>query len=92
MDREIYLLKHDMVAGAVQQLLSEIKEAMEKSTGDFTLDFQEVLMIDSKGLGLIITLNKILLGKKRKFILINLNDELKELLALTRLNMHLEIR
>lgn len=56
------------------------------------LNFKDVQMVASAGLGLIVSLNKLAKANKGGLVLFNLNDFLSQLLRTTRLNGGLAIK
>jgi anti-anti-sigma factor len=76
-------------ANAVQGDLAQVARA---SGWKVVLDLQDVQLIASAGLGLLVSLNKQARSNKGQVVLCGLNDHLRQLLKSTRLDAGLTIK
>lgn len=75
-------------AGVVER---ELVALMQQPGCRLALDLASVQMIASVGLGLLVSLNRFVKGKKGKMALFNLNDNIRNVLKMTRLDSGLTI-
>lgn len=75
-------------AGVVER---ELVALMQQPGCKLALDMASVQMIASVGLGLLVSLNRFVKGKKGKMALFNLNDNIRSVLKMTRLDSGLTI-
>lgn len=87
----VFHLREDLVANSMDGVLDAFKAAIHDGDGDFVLDFKDVEMMDSRGMGGLITLNKLLQTQGRGLFVKNAAVEIVELLKATRLDHHLTI-
>lgn len=71
---------------------ADIVAAAPASGWKLAIDFKDVQMVASAGLGLIVSLNKLAKSNKGGLVLYNLNSFLAQLLRTTRLNGGLSIK
>lgn len=75
-------------AGVIEQ---ELHGLLAQSGCKLALDMASVQVIASVGLGLLVSLNRYIKGKKGKMVLFNLNDNIRSVLKMTRLDSGLAI-
>jgi anti-sigma B factor antagonist len=74
-----------------QELMDLILGALERGEQRFRLDFSRTGFVDSAGLGVLVSLHKRVGDRGGSLALTGLNDEFRNLLALTRLDTLLRI-
>ncbi len=72
-------------------LQKELTDVASKYRWHIVVNFQDVQLLASVGLGLLITLHKLAKANKGKFVLFGLNDNLRGLLKMTKLDSGLSI-
>ena len=63
-----------------------VRELLTQDATEFIVDFAEAGYIDSRGLGALVAVAKQIRGRGASMRLMNLNSELRQLFALTRLD------
>lgn len=91
MQDAVYAPRRDLVVATVQEAKERIKELVAESDGDFTLDFDGVEMIDSKGLGLLIATCNSLAAKGRRLRIVRACPDIIELFQTMRLDRHFSV-
>jgi Anti-anti-sigma regulatory factor (antagonist of anti-sigma factor) len=91
MQDAVYSPRKDLVVATVQEAKERIKSLVADSEGDFTLDFEGVEMIDSKGLGLVIATCNSLASAGRKLRVVRASPEIAELFRTMRLDRHFSV-
>jgi len=84
----IYAPHGDLVVATVLKAKEDIKALIADSDGDFTIDFVDVEMIDSKGLGLLIATCNSLSAEGRRLRITHANADIVELFQTMRLDKH----
>jgi anti-anti-sigma factor len=87
-ENPVYSPGRDIVVSTVDEMKAEIKKLLAASTGDLTIDFSGVEMIDSKGLGLLIASFNSLEAAGRKLRIKGAIPDIVELLRVMRLDRH----
>jgi anti-anti-sigma factor len=87
----VYAPHRDLVVATVHEAKDRIKALVAESEGDFTIDFDGVEMIDSKGLGLLIATCNTLSAKERRLRIINACPDIVELFQTMRLDKHFSV-
>jgi anti-anti-sigma factor len=90
-ENPVYSPGRDIVVSTVDGMKAEIKTLLAASTGDLTIDFSGVEMIDSKGLGLLIASFNSLEAAGRKLRIKGAIPDIVELLRVMRLDRHFVI-
>lgn len=75
-----------LIVGNRQALKDRILEELDGGARKFLIDFEETAYIDSSGLGVLVTLSKKIREKGGELRLANLNEDLRALFELTRLD------
>jgi anti-sigma B factor antagonist len=75
-----------LIAGNRQQLRDAITLEIDRGARSFVIDFLDTGYIDSAGLGALVSLSKRIREADGSLRLINLNDDLRTLFELTRLD------
>lgn len=75
-------------AGVIEQ---ELHGLLAQTGCKLALDLASVQIIASVGLGLLVSLNRYVKGKKGKMVLFNLSDNIRGVLKMTRLDTGLNI-
>lgn len=75
-----------LVVSNRQELKQEVLEALEAGGRKFLIDFQKTGYIDSSGLGILVRLSKRIREEGGELRLANLNEDLRSLFELTRLD------
>lgn len=81
------------VGGAnVADLRQELLSGVEKTTGDFTLDVQGLIVTDRCVLGTVLEAHRRAERQERKLLLVNVSAELGRMLRRTRLDRILHVQ
>jgi anti-sigma B factor antagonist len=72
-------------AGVAQSFKSKMNELVEEGHADIVIDLSRVTLIDSSGLGVLVSILK-KIGEKGEIRLCGLRDNIKSLFQLTRLD------
>ena len=71
----------------INQILERLRELIEdQPTPRLLLDFHNVEHLSSAALGVLITLNKEILGRQGRLVLANIHPQIYEVFKITRLN------
>ncbi len=84
-DGQKVYLKGEVDVGNCATFKSELNKVVEKTMVDLVLDFEELMYIDSAGLGILVGVFKRLQEKNLSFEIINANDFIKKLFRITKL-------
>ncbi|MCK5347495.1 MAG: STAS domain-containing protein [Candidatus Heimdallarchaeota archaeon] len=82
----------DLVSHAVEDLRETLKKLLSDSTSEIVLDFQSIDMIDSMGIGLLVSTHNTLTARNSRLIICNLSSDLLELFSVMRLNEFFTIK
>ena len=77
--------------GKRQELKQRVLDELEKGERKFLIDFSQTGYIDSSGLGVLVSLSKKIREQGGELRLANLNDDLKTLFELTKLDTLFQI-
>jgi anti-sigma B factor antagonist len=80
-----------LIVGNRQELKQKILEELEHGARKFLVDFSDTGYIDSSGLGVLVSLSKKIRENSGELRLANLNDDLKTLFELTKLDTLFQI-
>jgi anti-sigma B factor antagonist len=80
----------ELMINQIGERLSELAEA--ESAPKMLLDFGNVEHLSSAALGMLITLNKQLVGQQGQLVLANIHPQIYEVFKITRLNKLFDIR
>ncbi len=80
-----------LIVGNRQELKQKILDELEKGERKFLVDFTQTGYIDSSGLGVLVSLSKKIREQGGELRLANLNDDLKTLFELTKLDTLFQI-
>ena len=75
-----------LIVGNRQELKDDVIELLEAGSRQFLLDFEDTAYIDSSGLGVLVSLSKKIREKGGELRLANLNEDLRTLFELTKLD------
>jgi anti-sigma B factor antagonist len=75
----------------INELKSTMKAILDRDITNLIIDCTGVKAIDSRGLGFLITIQKVIRSREGRMVLVNLSAHFAALLELTRLNRILEI-
>jgi len=81
----------DLVAPTIESFRKEVRSLLRKNPRSLVLDLTRVRMVDSVGLGVLITAHNALRKKGVKLSVINVSREIRDLFAAMRLDEHFEI-
>ena len=90
-DTVVIGVEGQLVAGNRQQLKQRVAEELEHGARKFLIDFADTGYIDSAGLGVLVSLSKKIREEQGELRLANLNEDLKTLFELTRLDTLFEL-
>jgi anti-sigma B factor antagonist len=85
-DTVVIGIEGQLVAGNRQQLREAVTSEIERSAKAFVIDFVDTGYVDSAGLGVLVSLSKKIREADASLRLVNLNDDLRTLFELTRLD------
>jgi anti-sigma B factor antagonist len=80
-----------LIVGNRQELKQKVLDELEKGERKFLVDFSLTGYIDSSGLGVLVSLSKKIREQGGELRLANLNDDLKTLFELTKLDTLFQI-
>ncbi len=75
-----------LIVGNRQELKQKVLEELEKGERKFVVDFEKTGYIDSSGLGVLVSLSKKIREQGGELRLANLNEDLRTLFELTKLD------
>jgi anti-sigma B factor antagonist len=80
-----------LIVGNRQELKQKVLDVLEKGEHKFLIDFSQTGYIDSSGLGVLVSLSKKIREQGGELRLADLNDDLKTLFELTKLDTLFQI-
>lgn len=83
-----YSPRRDIVVATVETIKTELKRRIAETGGEFVLDLGGVEMVDSKGIGLLISTFTTLSEKQRGFRLVGTPPDILQLFRSMRMNQH----
>jgi len=92
--KEIVKIKftENLVSVVVEDLRSTLKKILSENVSTITMDFQSIDIIDSMGIGLLVSTHNTLASRESELIITNLSSDLLELFTVMRLNEFFTIR
>lgn len=87
----VYKPHRDIVASISAELREEIKVLIEEGITDLTLDMENVSMVDSIGMGLLIAVHNSLHKKNGQLTVRNAPDDIRSLMRTMRLDKHFTV-
>lgn len=81
----------DLVAPTIEAFKKEVRSLLRKNPRSLILDLARVRMVDSVGLGVLITAHNALRKKGVKLSVINVSGEVRDLFSAMRLDEHFDI-
>jgi len=81
-----------LIVGNRQELKQKVLDELERGEKKFLIDFAQTGYIDSSGLGVLVSLSKKIREQGGELRLANLNDELRTLFKLTKLDLLFQLR
>jgi anti-sigma B factor antagonist len=85
-DAVIIGIEGQLVAGNRQQLREAVLNEIEEGARSIVIDFVDTGYVDSAGLGVLVSLSKKIREANASLRLVNLNEDLRTLFELTRLD------
>jgi anti-sigma B factor antagonist len=79
-------VKGQLIVGNRQELKQRVLDELEGGARKFLIDFADTAYIDSSGLGVLVSLSKKIREQGGDLRLANLNDDLRTLFELTKLD------
>ncbi len=80
-----------LIVGNRQELKEDVLKLLESGARKFLIDFRDTAYIDSSGLGVLVSLSKKIREKGGEMRLSNLNEDLRTLFELTKLDTLFDI-
>lgn len=80
-----------LIVGNRQELKQLVLEELERGEKTFVVDFAETVYIDSSGLGVLVSLSKKIREQGGDLVLAGLNEDLRTLFELTKLDTRFTI-
>ena len=90
-NRTVVIPEGDIVASTVEGLRTALKETLGQGVSEVTLDLSHVSVIDSIGLGLVISVHNSLAKKGGKLSVTHVAKEVLELFKSMRLDRHFSV-
>jgi len=87
-EKGIWTPRFDIVAARALEAKDELRSRVASTSGEFTIDLSEVRIIDSRGLGILISVLKSLEAAGRSLRLRGANEDLIDVFRLIRLDRH----
>lgn len=81
----------DVVAACIPELRSTLRETLAKGARQMTIDFTRVEMVDSTGIGLLISAHNSMSKSGGKLAVINASGEILELFHSMRIHQHFPV-
>jgi anti-sigma B factor antagonist len=85
-DRVVISVEGQLIAGNRQQLKEAVLPEIDRGARHFVIDFADTGYIDSAGLGVLVSLSKRIRESNGTLRLANLNEDLRTLFELTKLD------
>ncbi|HKK50456.1 MAG TPA: STAS domain-containing protein [Myxococcota bacterium] len=85
-DVTVVEVEGQLIVGNRQELKQKVLEDLENGARKFVIDFSETGYIDSSGLGVLVSLSKKIREKGGELRLSSLNEDLRTLFELTKLD------
>jgi anti-sigma B factor antagonist len=82
----VVAVEGQLIVGNRQELKQKILDELDRGARKFLVDFAQTGYIDSSGLGVLVSLSKRIRERNGELRLANLNDDLKTLFELTKLD------
>ena len=82
----------DIVASSTPPLRGAMRDLVRSGVGDLTIDLERTEMIDSTGLGLLISAFNSLQASGGRFQVINASEEILDLFRTMRMHQHFSIK
>lgn len=82
----------DVVASSADELRTELKKLVGDGTSEVTLDMTGVGVVDSIGLGLLISTHNSLAKAGGNLCVVNASQDIQELFRIMRLDRHFTVR
>ena len=76
----------NLVSDTVEDLRGTLKKLLSEQLNRITLNFQSIEMIDSMGIGLLVSTHNTLTARGGDLVIVNLSPDLLELFTVMRLN------
>ena len=92
-ERDVLVVDVDgqLIVGNRQEMKQKVLDALESGERKFLIDFEKTGYIDSSGLGVLVSLSKKIREQGGELRLANLNEDLKTLFELTKLDTLFQI-
>ena len=81
----------DVVAPLVPELRAALRAALAKGAREVTIDFSSVEMVDSTGLGLLISAHNSITKAGGKLAVVNVSKEILDLFRSMRIHQHFSV-
>lgn len=90
-ERAVVLLSGDVVASSVLELRPALRDLVRSGSRDMVVDLSGTTMIDSMGLGLLLSAFNSLREKGGAFSVVNASEDILELLRSLRKHQHFPV-
>ncbi len=81
-----------LASAAVEELRGTLKKMLSENISSITMDFKSIDLIDSMGIGLLVSTHNTLSSRDSELIITNLSPDLLELFTVMRLNEFFTIK
>jgi anti-anti-sigma factor len=89
--REVFRVEEDIVASSATGLRAKMKDLMNRGVAEMVLDLSKVRMVDSAGIGLLISAHNSLKKVGGSLEITNVCPEILELFRSMRMHRHFKI-
>ncbi|MFC2140123.1 STAS domain-containing protein [Candidatus Auribacterota bacterium] len=91
-DNAVMLFEGNFVAATLEGIKNSLKQLISEDVTAITMDFEKVDFIDSMGIGTLAACYNTLKNKGGGLTIINVNQNIKRLFSLMRLDSHFTIK
>ena len=90
-DTMVFGVGEQLIVSNRHELKQAVLDALERGKRKFRIDFRDTRGLDSSGLGVLVSLSKRLREQGGELRLVNLNEDLRTLFSLTKLDTLFQI-
>ncbi len=81
-----FILKEDITLDNAYEVKEELLNALKETNDGLIINFRDISIIDSTGLGILVSLFKRVKEQNKKLELINLNNNIRSIMKITMLD------
>ena len=83
--------QQDLVAGMSTRFREKLADLINSGKTDLVIDFSLVELVDSSGIGVLISAQNTLAKHGKKLVLVNVSDKILHIMKIMRLDRHFKI-